>query len=265
MSLSHKRAFLRTDLHQSVLVVGYPVNPGHEVIQDVFSALEHAGTSFPNNYNKSKILPWGTADIMLCQGYKNPDFGFVDFRESEEDSDEDREAIEEENTKPTISFEYGYSQSGDKLAFAAARTLLLTLGIVQLVVTVNVMREFDQAHQCMVLKKVTWAHWVVDGSSLKEADASWEGEVNDPQPDREVDEELVHPPPDAYRAVVEVKELEGEAKRYHIRCCKIVEHEVSYPELRLDYFLSSLLVISNFLGPMYQSSVPSPIPLSQAI
>ena len=118
-------------------------------------------------------------------------------------------------------FEYGYSESSQKLALDAARHLLLSQGLVQLVVTINVKRKSDVQDGLMVLEKVTWAHWEVDRSSFEEVEFSWQGDVDDLQPDQDVNEDFVQPPADADKAVIEMG-----GKKYHLRAFKVNEWEV---------------------------------------
>jgi hypothetical protein len=86
---------------------------------------------------------------------------------------------------------------------------------------IDVKRKSVSQDGSMALESVTWAHWEVDGSSFKEVDASWRGDLNDPKPDREVDEDLVQPPADAYKLVTEM-----DGKKYHLRASKVKEWEV---------------------------------------
>jgi len=80
----------------------------------------------------------------------------------------------------------------------------------------------------MTLEGVTWAHWEVDGSSFGEVESSWRGDLDDPQPDRDLDEHFVQPPADAYKAVIET-----DGMKYHLRASKVNEWEL-YPHAETD-------------------------------
>ena len=101
------------------------------------------------------------------------------------------------NMMPTVVFEYGHSETSHKLALDAVHHLLLSQGLVQLVIAVDVKRKSDAQDGLIVLEKVTWAHWEVDGNSFEEVDSFWRGDLDDPQPDRDIDEDFVQLPADA--------------------------------------------------------------------
>jgi hypothetical protein len=168
--------------------------------------------------NGSKIVACGTADVPLTKGVKSPDYSLYEVT----DSGQPGEA--ELNSTPTVVFEYGYTETSRKLALDAARHLLLSQGLVQLVVVIDAKRKMGSQDGSMVLDRVTWAHWEVDGGSFEEVDPSWRGDLNDPQPDRDVDEDFVQPPADAYKAVIEM-----DGTRYHLRASKVNEWEVRQP------------------------------------
>lgn len=166
-------------------------------------------------YHGSQIVECGTADVPLTQGSKSPDFSLYEITHRGEYGES------ELNSTPTVVFEYGYSESSHKLALDAARHLLLSQGLVQLVVVVDVKRKSGAQGGSMVLEQVTWAHWEVDGSSFEEVDSSWRGDLDDPRPDREVDEDFVQPPAEAYKAVIEM-----DGTKYNLRASKVNEWEV---------------------------------------
>ena len=111
------------------------------------------------------------------------------------------------------------------------RHLLLSQSLVQLVVVVDVKRKHGSQDGSMTLEGVTWAHWEVDGSSFKKVESSWRGDLDDPQPDRDVDEDFVQPPADAYKAVIEM-----DGMIYHFRASKVNEWEV--PKHFLNFCIS---------------------------
>lgn len=67
---------------------------------------------------------------------------------------------------PTVVFEYRYSETSHTLALDAACHLLLSCGLVQLVVVVDVKRKSGAQDASMVLEQVMWAHW--DSGSRRE-------------------------------------------------------------------------------------------------
>jgi hypothetical protein len=73
---------------------------------------------------------------------------------------------------PQVVFKYGYSETSHKLALDATCHLLLSQGLVQLVIVMDVKQKSGTQDGAMVLEKVTWAHWEIDGSSYKEVDSS---------------------------------------------------------------------------------------------
>lgn len=172
--------------------------------------------------NGSEIVACGTADVPLTKGVKSPDYSLYEV------TDRGQPGEMELNSTPTVVFEYGYTETSHKLALDAARHLLLSQGLVQLVVVVDVKRKSAGQDGSMVLERVTWAHWEVDGSSFEEVDSSWRGDLDDPKPNRDVDEDLAQPPADAYRVVIEM-----DGKKYHLRASKVKEWEVR------QYFLTS--------------------------
>jgi hypothetical protein len=50
----------------------------------------------------------------------------------------------------------------------------------------------------------------LDGSGFKEADSSWRGDIDDPQPDQDVDEDLVQPLADTYQMAIDM-----DGTKYH--------------------------------------------------
>jgi hypothetical protein len=205
----------RVDFYRDVLIVGYPTSPGHEVIADMFERLDRS-ESYPLVLpNGSKIVACGTADVPLTKGVKSPYYSLYEV------TDHVQPVETELNSTPTVVFEYGYTETSHKLALDAARHLLLSQGLVQLVVVVDVKRKPGSQDGSMTLEGVTWAHWEVDGSSFEEVESSWRGDLDDPQPDRDVDEDFVQPPADAYKAVIEM-----DGMKYHLRASKVNEWEV---------------------------------------
>lgn len=208
-----------------MLTVGYPTSPGHEVLGDLFHRLAINGRSYPQeSYNGSTITQCDTADVPLTRGYKAPDFSLYEVKVTGDDGKDDEIDIHKDNSTPTVVYEYGYSEDSAKLALDSARHLLLSRGRVQLVVAVDIeRRKVDGGGNKMELAKVTWCHWELDMSEehWREVSPSWAGDLNDPQPDRDVDEDRVQSPPDAYKAVVDM----GHAK-YHLRAAKVAEFQV---------------------------------------
>jgi hypothetical protein len=147
---------------------------------------------------------------------------------------------DDDNSIPTVVYEYAYSEDSAKLARDSARHLLLSRGRVQLVVAVDVERQKAGADENrMELTKVTWSHWELDMSEdhWREVSPSWAGKLDDPQPDRDVDEDCVQPAADAFTAVVNM----GEAK-YHMRAAKVAELEVcNFHRTPLDFYLTCSL------------------------
>ena len=127
-------------------------------------------------------------------------------------------------TLPTVVYEYAYSEDSVKLARDSARHLLLSRGRVQLVVAIDVEREKAGGDDnCMELMRVTWSHWELDMSEdhWREVSPSWDGELDNPKPDRDVDEDYVQPVANAFVAVVDMGEV-----KYHMRAAKVAEFEV---------------------------------------
>lgn len=213
----------RIDHHGDLLIIGYPISPGHEVLADIFHRISSHGQSYPKErYNGSRIAQCGTADVPLTSGHKSPDFSLYEFKEI--DTDNNVDGIDDDNSIPTVVYEYAYSQDSKKLALDAARHLLLSRGRVQLVVAINVERQkIDGNDTKKGLKRVTWSHWELDLSEdgWKEVLPSWDGVLNDPQPDRELNEDRIQPPADAFKAVIDM----GEAK-CHMRAVKVKEFVV---------------------------------------
>jgi hypothetical protein len=90
---------------------------------------------------------------------------------------------------------------------------VLSQGLVQLVVVVDVKHKSGGQDGSMVLESITWAHWGITSRR-------WilhGGDLEDPQPDRDVDEDCVQPrAADAYKAVIEM-----DGKKYHLRASKV--------------------------------------------
>jgi len=98
--------------------------------------------------------------VPLTKGVKSPDYSLYEV------TDHGQPGETELNSTPTVVFEYGYTETSHKLALDTARHLLLSQGLVQLVVVVDVKRQPGSQDGSMTLEGVTWAHWEVDGSSF---------------------------------------------------------------------------------------------------
>jgi hypothetical protein len=135
----------------------------------------------------------------------------------------ENEADKDDNSTPTVVWEVTYyGETSTKLALDAAHHICLTRGRVLLVVTVDIVHEDNKdKNMPRKLKEVTWAHWEMDFDSCKEVKVEWDGELNVLHPDRDVDEDFVHPPPNAYRTVVDM-----DGTNYHIRAAKTIEYTV---------------------------------------
>ena len=137
----------------------------------MFHRLDKADSYPLGLYRGSQIVECGTADVPLTRGTKSPDFSLYEVTHRGEHDES------EFNSTPTVIFEYGHSETSHKLALDAARHLLWSKGLVQLVVMVDVKRKSSARDGSMVVEKVTWAHWEVDGSSFEEVDSSWRGDL----------------------------------------------------------------------------------------
>jgi len=106
----------RVDLHNDMLVVGYPLSFGHEIITDILDKLRAHGHSFPCGVHGGKeVIIGGSAGVRLSRGKKEPDCAlYVDG--------------EDRFTQPTIAYEVGYSEDGTKLTLDAATLICLTYG-----------------------------------------------------------------------------------------------------------------------------------------
>ena len=153
--------------------------------------------------------------MPLTKGVKSPDYSLYEVTYRGQPGETELNSI------PTVVFKYGYTKTSHKLTLDAAHHLLLSQGLVQLVVMVDVKCISAGQDGSMLLERVTWAHWKVDGSSFEEVDSSWRGDLDDPKPDRDVNKDLVHPPADTYKAVIKM-----DGKKYHLQASKVKEWEV---------------------------------------
>jgi len=85
-------------------------------------------------YRGSQIVECGMADVPLTRGTKSSDFSLYEVTHQGE------HGKSELNSMPTVVFKYSYSETSHKLALDAARHLLLSQGLVQQVVVVDVKR-----------------------------------------------------------------------------------------------------------------------------
>lgn len=210
-------ALVRVDLHDGTLIVGYAASPGHEIMADIFYILR---SDLPTKYQNSRITQCGTADVALTSGHKSPDFSLYEVKDTDRGK---RGADRVNNTTPTVVWEVGYSEGAKKLGLDAARHICLTRGLVQLVITIDISHEGKRVDGSRRLKEVKWVHWEMEYGAFQEVEDDWGGQLNILEPDRleEVDESCVHPPPDAYRTVVDMG-----GTNYHIKAAKTVEYKV---------------------------------------
>lgn len=136
----------------------------------------------------------------------------------------DNKDNDDDNSIPTVVYEYAYSDDSAKLARDSARHLLLSAPSY-----FHQLQPSGALHLRLLqvgpfhVTKVTWSHWELDMGEdhWREVSPSWAGELDNPQPDRDVDEDCVQPAADAFMAVDNM----GEAK-YHMRAAKVAEFEV---------------------------------------
>jgi len=210
------------------------------VLGDLFHKLASKGQSYPQKpYNGSTISQCGTTDVPLTRGRKAPNLSLYEVKATGTGQGNNKDN-DDDNSIPTVIYEYAYSEDSAKLAWDSARHLLLSHGRVQLVVAVDVdCQKAGADENRMELTKVTWSHWELDMSEdhWREVSPSWAGKLDDPQPDRDVDEDCVQPAADAFTAVVNM----GEAK-YHMRAAKVAEFEVcNFHRTPLDFYLTCSL------------------------
>jgi hypothetical protein len=187
-------------------------------------------------YRGSQIVECGMADVPLTRGTKSSDFSLYEVTHRGE------HGKSELNSMPTVVFKYSYSETSHKLALDAARHLLLSQGLVQLVVVVDVKWKSGAQDGSLILEKVMWVHWEVDGSSFEKVDSPWGGELDDPRPDQDVDEDFVQPPADAYKAVIEM-----DGTKYHLRALEVKEWEV--PQHFSNFSISFVDLLFTALSP----------------
>jgi hypothetical protein len=192
----------RVDLHNDILVVGWPLSFGHEFITDLLDELRTNGHSFPRGVHGGKeVIIGGSADVRLSRGRKEPDCALYINGE-------------DKYTQPTIAYEVGYSENGTKLTLDAARLICLTYGRVQLVVTIKITHKDREPGRPRELELITWDHW-----ELVEVDEPVEHyRLDDPQP---IDYDKMHIPT-AYIAVV--KSRNGKLRQLTAR--KVESHSV---------------------------------------
>ena len=85
-------------------------------------------------YRGSQIVECGMADVPLTRGTKSSDFSLYEVTHQGE------HGKSELNSMPTVVFKYSYSETSHKLTLDAACHLLLSQGLVQQVVVVDVKR-----------------------------------------------------------------------------------------------------------------------------
>lgn len=106
--------FLRINLYDDILVVGYPVSISHEILSDLFHRLSNQGMSYSSDgHNGVTIMQGGSAGIELSRGRKEPDFSLYEVRT-------------ENYTEPSIAGEVACSETAAELANDAARLLCPT-------------------------------------------------------------------------------------------------------------------------------------------
>jgi hypothetical protein len=98
--------------------------------------------------NGGKIVTCRTADVPLTKGVKSPDYSLYEV------TDHGQPGETELNLTPTIVFVYGYTATSHKFVLDAVRHLLLSQGLVQLVVVVDVKRRSP-----VLLKHVAMCHF----------------------------------------------------------------------------------------------------------
>jgi hypothetical protein len=173
----------RIDLHNDVLIIGYPLSFGHEIIVDLLDKLRAEGRSFRRGVHGGKeIIIGGSAGVRLSRGRKEPDCSLY--------------VIGDEKFKePTIAFEVGYSEDENTLTFDAAKLICLTFGRIKLVVAIKISHKSRQSGEPRELESVTWGHWELDEID----DPPERYRLDNPQP-VEYDARGI---PTAYAAVVE--------------------------------------------------------------
>lgn len=189
---------------------------GHEVIVNVFVELARNNHLYPPLYNGSRIFPGGSADVILSQGIKSPDYSLYERRKNGV-----------VKTKPTIVWEVAYSESASKLALDCARHLCLSRGQVRLAVAVDIVHQ-DKSSRPRILKSVTWSHWEIDLNSWSPVEEGshdwWNGELDDTQPERgdaAPSEEYVQPPAIAFRAVISSGEQKFQIRAFQTKVYKV--------------------------------------------
>lgn len=150
----------RIDLDKDRLIVKYPTD-GHEFLLEIFRKLGSAGSSFPDEYQGSKIRAGGSSDIYIYDDVKSPDYSLYE-----------RHGKFSKTTRryPTIVWEVAYSESRRKLAEDAARLLCLSGGRVLLVVAIDIRASPAPARK---LESMTWAFWEVTNKVELKAASDW--------------------------------------------------------------------------------------------
>lgn len=193
----------RVSLHNDILIVGYPLSFGHEIIVDLLDKLRDEGHSFRRGVHGGKEVIIGeSAGVRLSRGRKEPDCSLYVVSD------------DEEFKEPTIAYEVGYSEDEATLTSDAGKLICLTYGRIKLVVAIKITHKSRKSGELRELESVTWGHWELDDVD----DPPERHQLNDPQP-IEYDGRGI---PTAYAAVVEGRK----GKHRQLIARKVESHSV---------------------------------------
>lgn len=126
---------------------------GHEFLPELMFTLQRKGYLYPSEpYQDMCIILAGSRGIELLSGVKNPDNSFYESTLNGNPGDENLDNIQHRQI-PTVAIEVGYKETRVKLSKDAVHLLLLTMGLINLVVTVNF--EFVKGTEDQKLKSIT--------------------------------------------------------------------------------------------------------------
>jgi hypothetical protein len=178
--------------------------------------LQARSDKFYRLYGSSSILAGGSADIRYEDGgYKSPDMSLYEVNKGEG---------ARQIYAPTVVFEAASTRSSRNLAMEAARHICLTLGLVKLVVTINIVLQPNTFPR--KLQSVTWSHWEEDFSAFCVVPKQDSQEINVIREERrhEEDDSLhVLPSATAFSAVIHSPSMD---QKYRIRVTETEKWEV---------------------------------------
>lgn len=169
--------------------------------------LQARSDKFHRLYGSSTILAGGSADIHYEDGgYKSPDMSLYEVNMGEG---------ARQIAAPTVVFEAASTRYSRNLAMEAARHICLTAGLIQLVVTINIVLQPNTYPT--KLQSVTWSHWEEDVSAFCLVSKEDSQEINVIREERrheEGDSLQVFPPATAFSTVGYLPSMD---QKYRIR------------------------------------------------